>query len=48
MLDEILLRLAMQTEFPKLGKNYELAGFVWFQGWNDMFDKMRWHNTKPI
>lgn len=40
MLDEIQQGLtAMQTEFPKLGKNYELAGFVWFQGWNDMFDK---------
>jgi len=40
MLDEIQQGLtAMQAEFPKLGKNYELAGFVWFQGWNDMFDK---------
>ena len=21
------------------GRGYEIAGFVWFQGWNDMFDK---------
>ena len=29
----------IKSEFPQIGKNYELAGFVWFQGWNDMFDK---------
>lgn len=29
----------MKTEFPQIGKNYELAGFVWFQGWNDMFNE---------
>tara|TARA_B100000700_G_scaffold176418_1_gene195035 strand:+ start:205 stop:1146 length:942 start_codon:yes stop_codon:yes gene_type:complete len=40
MLDEIKQGLsAMNEEFPQIGKNYELAGFVWFQGWNDMFDK---------
>ena len=28
------------TEFPALaGKDLEIAGFIWFQGWNDMFDK---------
>ena len=27
-------------DFPKLkGMKYEIAGFVWFQGWNDMFNK---------
>jgi alpha-galactosidase len=27
-----------QSMFPELkGKAWELAGFVWFQGWNDMF-----------
>ena len=40
MLEEIEQALsAMKDEFPQIGKNYELAGFVWFQGWNDMFDK---------
>ena len=25
--------------FPEYdGREYEIAGFVWFQGWNDMFD----------
>lgn len=27
---------------PKQG--YELAGFVWFQGWNDMVDESTYHN----
>ncbi|PHS12730.1 MAG: sialate O-acetylesterase [Blastopirellula sp.] len=31
---------AMGEDFPSLkGRKYELAGFVWFQGWNDMFNK---------
>jgi len=26
--------------FPEYdGREYEIAGFVWFQGWNDMYDK---------
>jgi len=29
----------MKTRFPDYkGQGYEFAGFVWFQGWNDMFD----------
>lgn len=29
----------LQAEFPQYhGQGYELAGFVWFQGWNDMID----------
>ena len=29
-----------ETEFPPLaGKELEIAGFIWFQGWNDMFNK---------
>lgn len=29
----------LKTEFPEYnGKGYEIAGFVWFQGWNDMVD----------
>lgn len=28
----------VDTDFPELkGRRYELAGFVWFQGWNDAF-----------
>jgi len=28
------------TEFPALvGKELEITGFIWFQGWNDMFNK---------
>ncbi len=28
----------LDTDFPELkGRTYELAGFVWFQGWNDAF-----------
>ncbi len=30
---------AVDSDFPALaGRQPELAGFVWFQGWNDMFD----------
>lgn len=25
----------MPTDFPALGEKYRLAGFVWYQGWND-------------
>jgi hypothetical protein len=41
MLDEVEEALAeMGKEFPGLkGLKPEWAGFVWFQGWNDMFDK---------
>ena len=29
----------LKTRFPEYkGQGYEIAGFVWFQGWNDMFD----------
>jgi alpha-galactosidase len=29
----------LKTHFPELsGRDVELAGFVWFQGWNDMID----------
>ncbi|MEC7566589.1 MAG: sialate O-acetylesterase [Planctomycetota bacterium] len=27
------------VDFPHLNKRYELRGFVWFQGWNDMYDE---------
>ena len=31
---------SLHTDFPQLaGRKYELAGFIWQQGWNDMFDK---------
>jgi len=38
MLDEVNGTLAgLGTHFPDLaGRGHELAGFVWFQGWNDM------------
>jgi hypothetical protein len=41
MLAEVREGLAnVATEFPALaGKDLEIAGFIWFQGWNDMFDK---------
>jgi hypothetical protein len=41
MLAEIREGLAkLPEEFPALaGCKTEIAGFVWFQGWNDMFDK---------
>jgi hypothetical protein len=30
----------LKTRFPDYkGQGYEIAGFVWFQGWNDMFDQ---------
>jgi hypothetical protein len=29
----------LKSRFPDYnGQGYEIAGFVWFQGWNDMFD----------
>ena len=29
----------LKTRFPEYkGQGYEIAGFVWFQGWNDMFN----------
>ena len=28
----------LKKEFPKLGSNYEIAGFGWHQGWNDGCD----------
>ena len=32
----------MGTYFPELeGRSYELAGIVWFQGWNDMVDEQK-------
>ena len=41
MLAEVEEALAnVEKEFPALkGHRPEWAGFVWFQGWNDMFDK---------
>ena len=41
MLTEVREGLAnAATEFPALaGKELEIAGFIWFQGWNDMFNK---------
>ena len=40
MLDEVNGTLAdLKKHFPELaGRGYELAGFVWFQGWNDMIN----------
>jgi alpha-galactosidase len=40
MLDEVNGTLAnLKTHFPDYaGQGYELAGFIWFQGWNDMID----------
>jgi hypothetical protein len=40
MLDEIEEALSNLTEdFPDYdGRGYEIAGFAWFQGWNDMFN----------
>ncbi|MDP7274006.1 MAG: sialate O-acetylesterase [Planctomycetaceae bacterium] len=40
MLSEVHAGLArLQQELPKPSAGgYRLAGFVWFQGWNDMFD----------
>jgi hypothetical protein len=41
MLTEVREGLAnAATEIPALaGKELEIAGFIWFQGWNDMFDQ---------
>jgi hypothetical protein len=38
MLEEIHATLTnLKAEFPQYaGQGYEIAGFVWFQGWNDM------------
>jgi alpha-galactosidase len=38
MLEEVSSTLAnLKTHFPDYqGQGYELAGFIWFQGWNDM------------
>ena len=38
MFDEVNGTLAdLKKHFPELaGKEYEIAGFIWFQGWNDM------------
>ncbi len=31
--------LELKTRFPQYkGQGFEISGFVWFQGWNDMFD----------
>jgi hypothetical protein len=39
MLDEVREALEnIETDFPEVkGRPYEIAGFVWFQGWNDAF-----------
>ena len=29
----------ISVDFPDLNNNYELRGFVWFQGWNDMYNE---------
>jgi len=41
MLSEIDEALAnLKNDFEQYdGRGYEIAGFVWFQGWNDMFDE---------
>ena len=40
MMKEIKTTLQeLKIRFPEYrGQGYEMAGFVWFQGWNDMFD----------
>jgi alpha-galactosidase len=40
MLDEVAGTLKnLKQEFPEYqGQGYEIAGMVWFQGWNDMID----------
>ncbi len=40
MIAEVRQGLAhLKQDFPDYdGRGYEIAGFVWFQGWNDMFD----------
>ena len=39
MMEEIAVNLEeLKQRFPDYdGRGYELAGFVWFQGWNDMY-----------
>ena len=39
MMTEIKTTLSeIKTRFPEYdGRGYEIAGFVWFQGWNDMY-----------
>ena len=39
MMTEIKTTLSeIKTRFPQYdGRGYEIAGFVWFQGWNDMY-----------
>jgi hypothetical protein len=41
MLDEIRVALdTLDEDFAEYDeRGYEIAGFVWFQGWNDMFDE---------
>ena len=41
MIEEVEEGLAkMGEDFPQLaGRKQKLAGFVWFQGWNDMYDE---------
>jgi hypothetical protein len=41
MLEEVREALAnVDKEFPSLkGRKLKIYGFIWFQGWNDMFDK---------
>ena len=40
MMSEIKSTLSeLKTRFPDYeGRGYEIAGFVWFQGWNDMYN----------
>ena len=40
MMTEIKTTLTeIKTRFPQYdGRGYDIAGFVWFQGWNDMFN----------
>ena len=40
MMNEIDTTLReLKTRFPEYsGQGFQIAGFVWFQGWNDMFD----------
>ena len=40
MMSEIKMTLSeLKTRFPNYdGRRYEIAGFVWFQGWNDMYN----------
>ena len=42
MITEIKTPLSeIKTRFPQYdGRGYEIAGFVWFQGWNDMYGRL--------